>query len=387
MVNYIHVPIETDEDATAAAAFDYLVGQFIGWTPSAGQLDVWIIMAVARMAADLKDLASDVSTDIFRYFGPLVGVTPFDEIPATALTNWVLSNNLGRTIPQGTRVGILDANLDSHEFTVSQDVVVPPGTALANNVPITSSVAGTISNAIGIAGAQEIPLDGESWITTITLVAPSSGGQDAEDDDTYLNRLADTLRTMSPRPIIPNDFAILARDIAGVGRAAALDGYNPATTTFGNERMVAVAVTDAAGVAVSGAIKAAVDTYLQSLREVNFIVNVIDPTYTTIDLQYDVNAWPGYDFPSLQTDIAAAVTAFLSPKTWGTPPGGDPHTWYNRPNVKINDLISAIGAVLGVKDVNTVTIRTGVAAYAAADIVLAGAAVLPQPGAIAGAVH
>lgn len=386
-MTYVSIPIETDEDLTSAEAFDYIASQFDGWAPSEGQLDTWLIMAVARLASDLKDTASGVSTDIFRYFGRLMGVTPFDDIPASVITNWTLTDTAGHTILAGTRVGVYDENLDTHEFLVAADTVVPAGTAVANGIQITSANAGTLDNGLGANGSQAIPLDGTVWVASITLTSATGGGADAEEDDAYMDRLSSVLTTMSPRPILANDFAILARDIAGVDKAIAIDGYNPANSSYNNERMIAVAVTDSAGNAVSGTIKTSVQTYLDGLREVNFVVNVIDPTYTTIDVQWDVNMWPGYDSATLSTNINAAIAAFLNPATWGQPPGGDPNLWYARSVVKVNDLIAAIGNVDGVKDVNTVTMRTGAGSFATTDITIAGAAPLPRTGTTTGTVH
>jgi hypothetical protein len=50
-------------------------------------------------------------------------------------------------------------------------------------------------------------------------------------------------------------------------------------------------------------------------------------------------------------------------------------------------MAAVIGAVPGVKDINSITMRTGAAAYAAADVALAGVAPLPRPGAVAGTVN
>jgi uncharacterized phage protein gp47/JayE len=64
---------------------------------------------------------------------------------------------------------------------------------------------------------------------TVTLDAPTAGGVDAESDADYLDRLHELLTLLAPRPILPNDFAVLARTVAGVGRATAIDLYNPTT--------------------------------------------------------------------------------------------------------------------------------------------------------------
>ena len=51
MAEYLDVPIETDPDALAEDAFDYISDQVPGWEPNAGNLEVWLIEALARMSA------------------------------------------------------------------------------------------------------------------------------------------------------------------------------------------------------------------------------------------------------------------------------------------------------------------------------------------------
>jgi hypothetical protein len=62
------------------------------------------------------------------------------------------------------------------------------GTA-AGAVGLIASIAGSDGNNLQ-AGA--VPAQTLTWLVTITVTALTSGGVDAEDDDTYLNRLADT---------------------------------------------------------------------------------------------------------------------------------------------------------------------------------------------------
>ena len=66
-------------------------------------------------------------------------------------------------------------------------------------------------------------IDGVDLITVTT----AQGGQDPEDDDAYLDRVTILLQLLAPRPILPDDHALLAIQIPGVGRASAIDLYIP----------------------------------------------------------------------------------------------------------------------------------------------------------------
>jgi Baseplate J-like protein len=228
MSSYIEIPIETDPEVLAQEAFDLLAARIAGWVPNDANLETIMIEAAARMTAEARDVASAVPTDIFRFFGELVGILPQDATFATSTTDWTMINNAGYTIPANTQIGIRTAGDVLIPFLTDDDTIIPPGSTTALNVPIHAAEAGAASS--GITGAVEL-IDTLDFVTTITLDTTTTGGIDAEDDDFYLNRLAIRLQLFAPRPILAKDFAILAQDIAGVTRAIALDGFNPASTT------------------------------------------------------------------------------------------------------------------------------------------------------------
>ena len=361
MAEYLDVPIETDPDALAEDAFDYISDQVPGWEPNAGNLEVWLIEALARMSAEVRDLASMVPETIFRYFGgSLLGIEPIEAAGASADTTWT----------------VIDTIVATEE--------------------------GTESSGLGGAGAAMELIDPLDFVNTVVLTSATAGGVDAETDATYLNRLADNLRLLTPRPIVPDDFATLARNIPGVERALAIDGYNPVGGTYNNERMVAVALQDASGNAVSTAIKTQVDAMLQAQREVNFVVNVIDATYTTFDVTFTAIAYPGWDLPAVEVAAESAVATYLSPSNWGRTTNrlfeaagmtGDPgdtdtddRSWVNETVMRYLELATVINNVEGINYVSALTFGISGQALGSVNVTLPGAAPLPRPGVINGSV-
>jgi hypothetical protein len=293
------------------------------------------------------------------------------------------------------------------------------------------------------------------------MVNPTAGGIDAEPDDVYLSRLTDELTLLAPRPILPVDFAIMARDVTGVTRATALDGYDPTATitgrtgtttsgspnvtaiaasmtgitagqaisgagipagtyvisvnagastlvmsknatasatgvaltftgTFGNAREISVAAVDALGNPVSSAVKGNIDALLQSRREVNFIVNVIDPTYTQIDVTYTVKALTGYDATDVQTRVNQALSNYLSPVNWGGDFFGTgvvtEQTWVNQTTVRYLELAQVINEVPGVDYIVSLTFGIHGGTLGTSDLVLLGPIAMPNPGTMTGTV-
>ena len=129
------------------------------------------------------------------------------------------------------------------------------------------------------------------------------------------------------------------------------------------------------------------------MREVNFVVNIIDAEYETVDVDANANAFPNFMNSAVESNIIAELTRFLSPATWrlGTltadmGAGEVSHHHRNlstraspagRQVIRINEIIADVDRVSGVDWVNTATING-----AAADHSLATPWTLPLPGAI-----
>src|SRR3569833_1966844 len=171
-------------------AFNYLKAKITGWQPSEGQLDVWVIEATAGEAADIGSLVSQVPKALFRYLGTLYGVLPLNSASAVTTSTWTLSDTLGHTIFAGTQVSIPDAAGRPQAFSVLSDVIVPTGsnTTSAGQVILVAVTPGSGANGIGSVGGVVSLLDTLAWVTSITQVDVTSGGVDAESDDSYLNR-------------------------------------------------------------------------------------------------------------------------------------------------------------------------------------------------------
>jgi hypothetical protein len=388
---YIEVPVESDPTDVAQEAFDYLQTTIPGWLPSPGNLEGWLVEALAQIASELRELLGLVPDSIFEFYGSsILGLPPQAATPATGSTTWTAIDAAGNyLVPAGTLIGITPtASQDVTAFQVVSDFAIPPGILSVSGIQVVAIEAGAAAS--GITGTVQ-PIDPLDFIAGVTLDGPTGGGQDAEDPDAYLARLSDLLTLMSPRPILPQDFAILAqRMVAGVARATAIDLYNPGPPIDTNcPRCVSVVLVDANGNPVTPTIKSEVDALLQSMREVNFLVFVLDPTYETIDVSFDVMAYPGYDPADVETRVVAQLQSYLSPASWGVPPFGDTgaQSWLNATAVRYLELAEQINRVDGVDYIKTLALGLHGGALGTADVALTGVAPLPNPGTISGTVE
>lgn len=364
--SYIELPIETDSDELAGRVLDDLMVQQPGWVPQEGHLEVWLVEALARIEAETRDVATRVPPSIFRYFGKsLMGIAATEAAAAQMQSTWTTTDNAGYTIEVGTTVGHRISGDEMIYFQTKAEVVIPAGqtSTAVGEVELVAVDQGERGNAIP-SGTQLTLVDALAFVRGITTTTTSSGGVNGESDEDYMDRLAQELTLLSPRPILANDFAVLAQRIAGVDRAVAIDGYNPNNRTFGNERMVAVAVADEAGNAVPGSVRTEVSTYLDSLRETNFVVNVIDPSYTTVNVTATLKRLPGADPGTVTEAATAALRSYLSPAEW---------SW--SPVVRHYELVALLDRIAGVDYVDALTVPSS-------NIILPGVAALVTAGTI-----
>lgn len=181
-----------------------------------------------------------------------------------------------------------------------------------------------------------------------------------------------------------------AGSLSGGASTATVTTTRNGSVATGQERYISVAIVDAEGAVVSTPVKAAVDAYLQEEREINFHVEVIDPTITEVDVEFTVKKHHDFTDADVEARTEQAVADYLSKATWGyTTDVGDattPNKWENRTVVRINELISLLDQVQGVDYVVSVEICEAGGTPAASDLNLTGVAPLADAGDITGTI-
>lgn len=369
----IEYPVVVDADDLTQQAFARLQAAFPGWEPNEGNLDVVILEATASMASEVAQVAADLPAQVMRQVGALFGIMPLGATAAVAVVGFDVLDDAGHVIPAGTLLEVTDPAGTGHGFTTDTDLVILPG-ATSGSVSVTATEPGAASSGIAPQDGNTVCVDALGYVQTTELLVPTAGGADAEDDAIYLARLAVALRLLAPRPILPDDFAALARQVPGVGRAMAIDLYDPGPPVdAASPRTVSVVVADEAGNDVPAVTKAAVATLLQAAREVNFQVFVLGPTYTAVAVTAEVVARPGYALDDVEARTEATVEAYLSGASWGADDASDdPGRWEDRTVVRYLDVAAQVLMVDGVDHITTLELDGGTA-----DVNLAGPGALP----------
>ena len=251
---YLQFPVTVDPDALTQNALAAIATALPGWVPVDGNIEVILLQQFAAMVAETAQVAAQVPLGIFAYLGSLVGIQPNNGSYATAPTTWTVSTSLGYTIPAGTVVAYATSGNTQVLFETVANTVIPPGSTTATNVQIQAQVLGAASNGLGVQ-TLTIVQPALAAVSSVVSSATSSGGADAEGIYTYLNRLSNELQLLTPRPILPADFAAIVTSAVdssgnslGVYRAVAINGLNPGRTITGTITLASsTALVDTAG--------------------------------------------------------------------------------------------------------------------------------------------
>lgn len=391
MGRYIKAPISVDQDVLLAQAYQRMRDTIPGWEPSAGNLDVLLINAGVQLAGDLREIATDVPEEIFRYFGEQIlliapKLSTYSSFDATVTA----SDTNGYDVPIGTTLGVRKPDGDLAGFQVVDTYSIPPG-SLSVVVTALAIEPGSSSNALSTS--EVVLQDTLPWVDTVVGLAPSSGGIEGETVDEYMDRLVDEVRLMAPRPIVSDDFGILVQRVDGIGRGYPLNLYRADTNTPNVEKAITVVVTDEDGEAVSSGVKLDALDLLQRNREVNFLVYVSDPQYQLIKVSYTVTAIPGYDIALLEAVIDSTLDDYLSPKFWGEVRQGTERFNIFRVNnmVRYLEVAQVINGVDGVDYITTLQIAKEAGLLSTVDVDITPASgipvCLPRLGTLTGTVN
>lgn len=361
---YISLPIETEPAAVQEAMYDYIRDRVPGWGPADGNLDVWIMQALSMIVTDLRAFASDVPDVIFRYFGEsIVGLPSKAATYASFVATWTALDSFGHTIPAGTVVGVRRPDGEFAGFEVAMETTIPAGDTTVDDVPHMALEPGAASSGLSLATPNIELIDSLDWVQGIEGTGYTSGGADGETDEEYMDRLVQEFRILAPRPIIPNDFATMAKHLEGVDLVWTYNLYDLPTGTFPHDKCITIVVANENGDPVDATTLANVDAYLQANREVNFLVYVTNPKYQTVNVTYAVTSYPQRDQASVQQEIFEALNLYIGPKAWGavrysSEGATDPPVTLRVQNVvRYNDVIAAIDNVSSVDFVTALTLN------------------------------
>jgi Baseplate J-like protein len=366
--DYVDLQVVTDANQLADDAIAYLQTIWPDWEPNEGDQESIMVEALAPMAANAANVASQMPPEALYALGTnLYNLPPYLATAAVTTVTFTAQDNAGYDIPAGSEI-----NIDGYAFATSADVSIPGSAPAVTGVQVVCETAGADAN--GLTGVVTAPISTPIQITGITVEAATADGADDEDPNAYLSRFSRAVRLRAKTLVTPTDYEIEATEQPNIGRAHA--DVNATTKTM------TVTVTALDGTAAASADKTALLADLSTYRCSNWTVAVANPTYTAVSVTWAATALPGYDHTDLQSRINSQLAGVLSPtgygQLWGGSTGSD---WWNEPTIAINQIIALIGGVQGVQVCTSVHLNGSTS-----DLVMSGTVPLPTPGTISGTV-
>ena len=184
---------------------------------------------------------------------------------------------------------------------------------------------------------------------------------------------------------IPLNTTCVANNGASIVMSANATSSNSGETTtatglYNQSRAVTVFVAAADGTALNSDTLTAVDAWLQTFREVNFLIYVEQPTYTTVYVTFQIVCYPNADPAGTVAAAQAALLSYLSPSGWGASgtAGTTAGQWVNDSTVRYLKLVGIVENVPGVNYVSSLTLGTSPSPVSSADLSIPGPAALVE---------
>lgn len=356
-----------DGDSLAMAALQRqaeLIGQ--GWRPYAANPDVAALQVAAYMAADLRQLVRDAGAAAYAGFGQQVLQNPqLYDAPSQIVTTWTALDDVGHVIPAGTQVSYPGSGSTPLTFTTRGDITINTGETQATDIVMLSDQTGAYTNNVP-AGPLEVQ-GSIIWLDNVVATSAATGGQDAESDEDYRNRLVGFTRQMGQTLVLPMDYAYAAQQAStAVYRAYAVPNYDATSPSpAAVDRAISVFLLNRSGLPVAGDVATDVQARLAAKREANFRVivtdgsgNAVAPGYVNVSVTATVVTSTGFSQAAVKAACEQVLTDYLDPATWD---GGlsSPPTWSGRTVIRPHDLAAQLTLVPGVDHVDALAIGGG----------------------------
>ena len=306
-----------DEPALYSAMQAHLNALLPDWVSQPGNTEnVLLESMVTGLALDVM-AARMVDTAMVESLMGLYGIVRDPGAQATSKVRVTVLQRTGAvTIPEGTVFQLVRADTEETvEFETTETVTVIPATSREAVISVVVNEVGDAAN--DIAAGAELDTDGEiDGLEPARLETAVVGGRNEESDDSFLGRATAILSRQTSTLATAEHFQYAALEVVGVGRAMVLDLYNPAAPDTLSAGHVTVAVADEFGEPLTSQQKELVQEYLEERALASLTVHVIDPTYTTVDIQVSVLPAEGFTGAVVQDGVKDVLAAWLHPSTW-----------------------------------------------------------------------
>lgn len=348
----------TIDDRDPQAIFDAGLARYQELAPDArprnGSVEVMLMEAFAVAATDLIYALNRFPAVTIEGILALYGVPRSLGTAATGEVTITLDGTRDLAVPAGQRFSDPTTGLI---LTVDADTT---GTAVTSLVLACSTEQPSSDGNLITAGSAIDVIDSIPYVTAAEVTASFTGGADAESDTEYLDRASSVLARVTSSLVLPTHFVAYLLQDPRVGRATAIDLFEPGGTPGTDYGHITTFVYGRGG-ALSALVKEELRVAMQAISSAMVEVHIDDATIVTQDIELTVQALPGYSITDVSTAVQAALRSYFDPSTW--PWGRD---------IMRTEIIDVAADVAGVDYVDTVTTPTDDVTIAVDELALAG---------------
>lgn len=301
-------------DFLANETYEVILKRLLGMIPS--NIDKsegsYIFDALSAVAMEIVQIKIDMQNYLSRGFASTTFETYLDarceehglsRRAAVAASGVVTFTGVsGVTIPKGTIIATLAdnmLNIVAIEFTTQAEATIPETGSI--DIAVVASIAGESGNVL--AGKITILGDYVFGVKTVTNSAATTGGEEAEDDTTLLERFLFKVRNPGTSGN-KADYINWSLDVAGVGAAKVLPIWNGPGT-------VKVVVIDSDKQPANSEIVLNVTKYIEERRPIGATVTVESANGLSINVSAAVTLASGAVWSTIQSLFDVALTTYL----------------------------------------------------------------------------
>lgn len=355
---YLDPDLIDDESAVAEGILAGIADRVPGFRPAEGHQSTPLAEATGiAIATAVRELKATV-LDAYIGFGLRMLRLPRGAAGvATAVSTWTFDSDEELLIDAGTEVTASRPDGQLVTFVVLEDLEVPPGTDVVHNVQLAAIDAGPESNG-AVGETEDVGLVG---VVSVSIDAPAAGGADPEDAEEYVDRASDRARRMNAIPITPADYAAFALDLPIVGRAFAVNRFDPDDPLEDSLGHITLFPLDPAGALLTAPGKLELAAYFASFENpLSSVLHIADLAFVDVAPEATIKVAPDADPAAASAAAATAITDRLDPAVFDADdrqPGG----WaaVRSEEVTVYDVTAAIDDLPGLEKVTDVEVNGG----------------------------
>lgn len=303
------------------AATSYLQASLPEWDPRAGNTEVLLMESLALMLGVEVLALQMVPSQVLEQLLSLYGVQRDPGAGATARVKFSVTGSAPiQVIPAGTVLRYeMEETSESFDFYTTENVEIITSETMEGYAVVMADETGSELNSLP-AGTELELVDNLFFVEAVVTDQEMTGGRDEEEDEPYYARASTVLARLTSTLVLPEHFRYAAVGEPNIGRAKVLDLYNPAAPEAEAPGHVTLAVTDKMGEPLDPTAASLLRDKLEQQSLASLTIHLIDPTYTTVNVELSVTSKLGFTAEQTKAEVEALLRNWINPMAWDWAP-------------------------------------------------------------------